>query len=390
MTSLPESPRIVVAGGGTAGHIEPAMNLADAVRRLAPSAVITALGTTKGLDTTLIPARGYPLELIPPVPLPRALNRALLATPARVRDAVAAAGEVLDRVQAEVVVGFGGYVAVPAYLAARRRSLPVVVHEANAKPGLANRGAARLTPHVFTASAEAGLPHATVIGIPLRPAISQLDRPALRAEARAKFGLDPDRPTLLVFGGSQGARSINWAASGAASGLRAAGVQVLHVIGQKNDLAVPDEVGAPGEVPYVVVPYVDGMQYAYAAADFALCRCGAMTCAELAAVGLPAAYVPYPVGNGEQRFNAMPIVAAGGGVLVDDADLTAQWILDEVVPRVTDPAILARMSAAAESAGSRDADTVLARHVLTVVEEYRRFPKGTRRGGPQGTKKGRA
>ena len=378
MTQLPDAPRIVVAGGGTAGHIEPAMNLADAVRRLAPSAVITALGTTKGLDQTLIPARGYPLELIPPVPLPRAVNRALLATPGKVRSAVAAAGEILDRVGAEVVVGFGGYVAVPAYLAARSRSLPVVVHEANAKPGLANRGAARLTPHVFTASPEAHLPHATVIGIPLRPAISQLDRAALRAEARASFGLDPDRPTLLVFGGSQGARSINWAAAQAADGLRAAGVQVLHVIGQKNELALKDGRGGESPVPYVVVPYVEQMQYAYAAADMALCRCGAMTCAELSAVGLPAAYVPYPVGNGEQRFNAMPIVDAGGGLLVDDADLDASWILDHVVPIVTDPEAIARMSTAAASAGSRDADVVLARHVLTVVEEHRRFPHGKR------------
>jgi UDP-N-acetylglucosamine--N-acetylmuramyl-(pentapeptide) pyrophosphoryl-undecaprenol N-acetylglucosamine transferase len=195
----------------------------------------------------------------------------------------------------------------------------------------------------------------------------------LRAEARTRFGLDPDRPTLLVFGGSQGARSINWAASEAAEGLRAAGVQVLHVIGQKNELDIQ-----PGPVPYVVVPYVEEMQYAYAAADFALCRCGAMTCAELSAVGLPAAYVPYPVGNGEQRFNAMPIVAAGGGLLVDDSDLTPQWVLDQVVPLITDPAAVATMSAAAASAGSRDADVVLARHVLTVVSEYRRFPKAKR------------
>ncbi len=371
----PPAPRIVVAGGGTAGHIEPAMNLADAICRLDPSAEITALGSTKGLDQTLIPARGYRLELVPPVPLPRRVGRDLLATPGKVRQAVAAAGEILDRVRAEVVVGFGGYVAVPAYIAAKRRDIPIVVHEANAKPGLANRGAARMTQHVFTASPQGRLPHATVIGIPLRPAISQLDRAALRAEARARFGLDPDRPTLLVTGGSQGARSINWAASAAAERLRAAGVQVLHVIGPKNVLDVPAVEGAP---PYVVVPFVEQMQYAYAAADFALCRCGAMTCAELSAVGLPAAYVPYPVGNGEQRFNAEPIVAAGGGLLVDDADLTPDWVVDNVVPRITDPDTLAAMSAAAEHAGSRDADVVLARHVLTVVAEYRRFAGGER------------
>ena len=359
---------IVVAGGGTAGHIEPAMNLADAVRRLDPAAQVVALGTQKGLDTTLIPARGYPLELVPPVPLPRRVNRALLATPARVREAVTSAAAILERIGADVVVGFGGYVAVPAYLAARRLGIPIVVHEANAKPGLANRAAARMTRHVFTASPAARLPHATSIGIPLRPVISQLDRAALRDEARARFGLQPDLPTLLVFGGSQGAQSINRAMFGAAPGLRAAGVQVLHVIGPRNDFeAVQDP-----DVPYVVVPYVDEMQYAYAAADMALCRCGAMTCAELAAVGLPAVYVPYPVGNGEQRFNAMPIVTAGGGVLVDDHDLTADWILREVVARVLDADTLRAMSQAAESSGSRDADIVLARRVLAVGEDHRR------------------
>jgi len=359
--------KIIVAGGGTAGHIEPAMNLADAVRRLEPAAQITALGTTKGLDRDLIPQRGYRLELVPPVPLPRRLNGALFATPARVRRAVDAAADVLDRTSAEVVVGFGGYVAVPAYLAARRRRIPIVVHEANARPGLANRLAARLTTHVYTASPRAKLKHAQMIGMPLRPAIAQLDRAALRDEARARFGLRPDSPTLLVFGGSQGARSINAAASGAVGALRAAGIQVLHVIGPKNELTVP-----AGDPPYLVLGYVEQMQYAYAAADFALCRCGAMTCAELAAVGLPAAYVPYPVGNGEQRFNALPIVEAGGGLLVDDAELSVDWIVQNVVPRLTDPAVLARMSTAAEHAGSRDGDVALARAVIDVAAEYRR------------------
>ena len=367
--------QIVVAGGGTAGHIEPAMNLADAIVELDPSAQVTALGTIKGLDTTLIPARGFPLELIAPVPLPRRLGRELMATPGRLRDAVAEAGEILERVDADVVVGFGGYVSVPAYLAARQRSIPIVVHEANAKPGLANRGAARMTPHVFTASARGRLPHATVIGIPLRPEISHLDRTALRSEARERFGLDLDRPTLLVTGGSQGARTINWAASGAADGLRAAGVQVLHIIGPKNVLEVPQVPDGP---PYVVVPYVEQMRYAYAAADFALCRCGAMTCAELAAVGVPAVYVPYPVGNGEQRLNAEPIVKAGGGLLVDDADLTPAWVLAELVPRITDPDTVAAMSRAAAHAGSRDADIVLARHVLNVAAEHRRFARRPR------------
>jgi UDP-N-acetylglucosamine--N-acetylmuramyl-(pentapeptide) pyrophosphoryl-undecaprenol N-acetylglucosamine transferase len=363
------APRVVVAGGHSAGHIEPTMNFADALRRLEPTAEITALGTVRGLDTTLIPARGYPLELIPPVPLQRRLNRALLATPGQLRDSVRAAGAVLERVQAEVLVGFGGYVAMPAYVAAKRRDIPIVVHEANARAGVANRVAARMTTHVFTASAAVRLAHSTPIGIPLRPAIADLDRAALRAEARARFGLDPDGPVLMVTGGSQGAQAINAAVSGAAPILRAAGVQVLHIVGPKNVVDV-----APGRPPYVVVPYVEQMQYAYAAADFVVCRSGAMTCAELGAVGLPAVYVPLPLRGGEQRLNAEAVAAAGAAVIVDNEQFTTAWVEANLVPIITDPARVAAMSAAAAHSGVRDADVVLARHVLDVIAERRRFP----------------
>ena len=186
------APRVVVAGGHSAGHVEPAMNLADALRRLEPTAEITALGTVRGLDTTLIPARGYQLELIPTAPLPRTLNRALLQAPGRLRDSVRAAGAVLDRARAEIVVGFGGCVAMPAYLAARRRGVPIVVHEANARPGVANRLAARMTPHVFTAAPSVRLPHATAIGIPLRPEIT---RPASPSPTSGKCSTPTRRPT---------------------------------------------------------------------------------------------------------------------------------------------------------------------------------------------------
>jgi len=354
-------PQIVVAGGGTAGHVEPALAFADAIRRADPTATVTALGTIKGLESALIPDRGYSLELIPPAPLPRSISLDLVRTPQRLAAAVAAAGAVLDRLGADVVVGFGGYVALPAYLAARKRKIPVVVHEANAKPGLANRIAARFTPYVYTASAAIRLPHAHAIGIPLRRSISGLDRAVARAGAREHFGLWPDAPTLLVTGGSQGARSLNEAVVGAADALRDAGVQVLHVYGAKNTVLV---TARPAQAPYVALAYLNRMDLAYAAADFVLCRCGAMTCAEVTAVGLPAAYVPYPHGNGEQRYNAEPIVAAGGGLLVDDAACTPEWVIATVLPVLTDPVGLTAMSVAAARSGSRDADDVLATAVL--------------------------
>jgi UDP-N-acetylglucosamine--N-acetylmuramyl-(pentapeptide) pyrophosphoryl-undecaprenol N-acetylglucosamine transferase len=358
-------PCVVVAGGGTAGHIEPALALADAVLRLRPDARVVALGTERGLENKLVPARGYPLELIPPVPMPRKPTPDLLKLPLKVRDAVKRTREVLERVHADVVVGFGGYVALPAYLAARGR-VPIVVHEANAKAGLANKVGAKFAERVAAAVPDSGLAEAEVIGIPLRHSITTLDRAALRAQARAHFGLDPDAPTLLVFGGSQGARSINNAVSGAAAQFGAAGVGVLHAHGPKNTLAVQAVPGAPAYVP---VPYLERMDLAYAAADAVLCRSGAMTVAEVSAVGLPAIFVPLPHGNGEQALNAGPVVAAGGGLLVPDEELTPQKVIDEVVPMLADPQRLAAMTAATQSTGFREADEVLARMVLEVIKK---------------------
>ncbi|GAA3229939.1 undecaprenyldiphospho-muramoylpentapeptide beta-N-acetylglucosaminyltransferase [Pseudonocardia petroleophila] len=352
-------PSVVVAGGGSAGHIEPALALADAVRRLAPDARVTALGTERGLDSTLIPARGYPLELIPPVPLPRRPSADLLRLPGRVRVAVRRVREVLAAVDADVVVGFGGYVALPAYLGARGR-VPIVVHEANARAGLANKVGARFAARVVAAVPGSGLPGAEVLGIPLRRAVTTLDRPALRAEARQKYGLPADGPVLLVFGGSQGARTLNSAVAAALPGLLDARVAVLHAHGRGG-------TAAPAADGYVPLPYIDDMHLAYAAADAVLGRAGAMTVAEVSAVGLPAVYVPLPHGNGEQALNAGPVVAAGGGVLVPDGELTGERVLTELLPLLTDPARLALMGAAARASGHADADERLARVVLEVA-----------------------
>jgi UDP-N-acetylglucosamine--N-acetylmuramyl-(pentapeptide) pyrophosphoryl-undecaprenol N-acetylglucosamine transferase len=355
---------VVLAGGGTAGHIEPALALADALRRADPRVGITCLGTERGLETRLVPLRGYDLALIPPVPLPRSITPRLLSVPGRMSQAVKAAGRVIDKNRAQVVVGFGGYVATPAYLAARRRHVPIVVHDANVRPGLANKVGARFTRHVFTAHPDAKLPHASCIGIPLRQEITGLNRLAEADKARAHFGLRPDLPVLLVTGGSQGARSINYAVLDASAQIRQAGIQVLHILGPRSDLEVRLPVAGP---PYITLPYVDRMDLAYAAADFALCRSGALTCAELTTVGLPAAYVPLPHGNGEQRLNALPIERAGGGLIVDDAALSPDWILDVLVPILLDPQLVAQMSEAAAGLGSRDTGDWLAAEVLDIM-----------------------
>jgi UDP-N-acetylglucosamine--N-acetylmuramyl-(pentapeptide) pyrophosphoryl-undecaprenol N-acetylglucosamine transferase len=351
--------RILLAGGGTAGHTSPLLATADALRRLDPASEITCLGTPRGLENRVVPEAGYPLELVPPVPLPRKVNGDLFRVPGRLRSAVRATSDVLDRVRPDVVVGYGGYVSMPAYLAARRARLPIVVHEQNALPGLANKAGARIAARVAVSFPDTKLPRAEYVGLPIRRMISMLDRDALRAEAREFFGLEPDRPTLVVTGGSQGARRLNESVSAAAEALAAAGIQVLHVVGP-NGSATPRPTG----VPYVVEPFVDRMDYALAAADLMVCRGGASSVTEAAAVGIPTILVPLPIGNGEQVLHARRLADAGGALTVGDGDFTAAWVTANVPPLATDPEKLAAMGSAASALIPRDADEKLARIVL--------------------------
>jgi UDP-N-acetylglucosamine--N-acetylmuramyl-(pentapeptide) pyrophosphoryl-undecaprenol N-acetylglucosamine transferase len=351
--------RVLLAGGGSAGHTSPLLATADALQRLSPGVEITCLGTRERIEAQIIPAAGYPLEFVPSVPLPRRPNADLARLPGRLRAARRAALEVIDRIRPDVVCGFGGFVSVPAYLAARKRRVPLVVHEGNTLPGVANKLGARLTEHVATSFPDTPLPHATYVGLPIRRMISTLDRAALRGEARAAYGLRDDLPALLVTGGSQGAASINRAVLGAARAFAEGEVQVLHVTGPAHVTAAPD-MG----VPYVVVGYVDRMDLAYAAADAVLCRSGSNTVTEVSGVGLPAVFVPLPIGNGEQALNARAVIEAGGGLLVDDAALTPGWLAAHVVPLLRDRERLSTMGAAAAHLIPRDADEKLARMIL--------------------------
>lgn len=362
-------PSVLVVGGGTAGHIEPALAVGEAVTALDPTARVTAVGTPRGLETELVPRRGVPLELVDPVPLPRSLGADLVRLPARLVRAVRGARDVLRRTGADVVVGFGGYACVPVYLAAAfpvgradaRRRVPVVVHEANSRAGIANKLGARFAVATLAAVSGSGL-DARVVGNPVRRSVATLDRAALRAEARAAFGLDPDAPTLLVVGGSQGARSLNTAMAAVAEEFSRAGVGVLHAVGPRNVDDAPQVSG--GGAPYVTVPYLDRMDLAYSAADLILCRSGAITVAEVSAVGLPAVFVPLPHGNGEQALNAHDLVAGGGALLVADDALDPDYLRSEVLPLLRDRGRLDTMSAAAVGGGSRDAAEVVARIAL--------------------------
>ena len=357
---------IVLAGGGTAGHISPLLAIAAAIRTAAPEARLLAVGTPSGMETRLVPAAGLELATIDRVPLPRRPSMDLLRLPGRLAGAVRQAGRILDEHDADVLVGVGGYVCTPMYLAARRRRIPIVIHEANARPGLANRVGAMLTKYVAVAFDTTPLRHARHVGMPMRTEISGLERAASRAAAREALGLHPTQPTLIVTGGSSGAQSINRTVAAAVEDLAAAGIQTLHITGRGKAVlnANGGTLTAPG---YRQVEYVDGMELAYAAADVLVARSGAATVCEAAAVGVPAVFIPLPIGNGEQALNAAGLVKAEGALLVQDRDFSVQWVRDHLIPLVTDPVRLAAMAANSQRLGIRNADQRMAGLVLEAV-----------------------
>lgn len=337
----------LLAGGGTAGHVNPLLAVADGLRRREGDAAVLVLGTKEGLEARLVPQRGYELLTVDKVPFPRRPDRQAAAFPARLRKAIAQVRAHIRAHRADVVVGFGGYASAPAYIAARREKVPFVVHEANAKPGLANMLGAWSAAGVGVAFEGTPLKRGEVVGMPLRREIVDLDRAVMRADAAAHFGLDAARPVLLVFGGSLGAQRLNEAFSDSWRDVLAAGWQLLHVTGERSDLKDPEVSG------YALRRYVDRMDLAFALADLIVSRAGSATVSEISALGIPAVYVPYAVGNGEQRLNAASAVAAGAAILLEDGSFTGDVVRDEIVPLLADAERRDRMASAAEHVGTR-------------------------------------
>lgn len=337
----------LLAGGGTAGHVNPLLAVADALRSRDPEARILVLGTREGLEARLVPERGYELLFVDKVPFPRRADRAAAVFPVRLRRAIAQVRAHIRERGVDVVVGFGGYAAAPAYLAARGARIPIVVHEANAKPGMANALGARRAAGVGVAFEGTPLRGGRVVGMPLRREIVELDRARMRDEAARYFGLDAARPTLLVFGGSLGAQRLNDAFAHAWRDVLDAGWQLVHVTGERSELADPGVSG------YALRRYVDRMDLAFALADLIVSRAGAATVSEISALGIPAVYVPYAVGNGEQALNAASAVRAGAALMIADAEFTADRVRSEVVPLLADHARRAAMAQAAASVGTR-------------------------------------
>lgn len=345
----------MVAGGGTAGHIEPALAVAEVLRDTY-RAEVTALGTEKGLETTIVPARGFPLELIEPVPIPRKKPLKLLGVPVKLVRSVSQTRAVLKKAGADAVFGTGGYVSASAYLAAKSMRIPFYVLETNALAGMANKLGVKLGGTGFNAVPSSGMP-GEVLGVPVRPGVG-VDTDGVKAERGYKmWNLDPQRPTVLVTGGSQGARSINSALAGAVGCLTAAGYQVLHAYGRKNDAPEPHE-------HYTAVPYIEDMEAAYAVADVVICRSGAMTVAENSAAGVPAIYIPLPHGNGEQGLNSAHLVEAGAALRIDDAALSPDALVDAVTGILQPGGTAEAMRSALAGSGAGNAAEEIARRII--------------------------
>ena len=357
--------RVVLAGGGTAGHVNPLLALAEELveHHGLSSSDIAVIGTAEGLESRLVPAAGFSLHTIARLPFPRKISaKALLFWP-RFAGAVLASLRVLTRHRADVVAGFGGYASAPVYVAARLRRIPIVIHEANAVAGFANRLGARFTPHVLTAFPTPALPRAEVIGMPMSRAMTHPDSKVAAGLARQHFGLNPRKKTLVVTGGSQGAQHINATVVTLAPTVIDAGWQVLHIVGGKN--AVPQDMPKG----YVGLPYCDRMDLAFAAATAVISRAGSATVSEIQMLSVPAIFVPYPVGNGEQEKNAADSFNSGAAVLVRDADFTPDNVALTVWPLLQDDGALRRMKSAAAGLGKRDAAKRMAQIVTNTTQK---------------------
>lgn len=365
--------KVLLTGGGTGGHVYPALALAEALRKRSPASSVLFVGSRWGMEATLVPAAGLPFVGLPVRP-PRSLRpeRTALAV-ATGTASVAHAAALIVRFRPDVVVATGGVAAAPAVVAGWALRTPVAVLEGNVVPGRANRILARFSRVVCVAweATAASFPDraVAVTGLPVRREVYSGDR----AEGIRRFGLDPDRRTILILGGSQGAAHLNRAAEEAVGVLADRGdLQVLHQMGRGWDGEGPGaggpDVRQVGRVRYVRVPYLERVGLAYACADLVVSRCGATAVAEIAACGRPAVLVPYPhAAGGHQEENASPLVRGGAAVVVRDSDLTGSVLAREVASILDTPGRMAAMAACSRALGRRDA----ALRVLEVLTSLR-------------------
>lgn len=343
--------RLLIAGGGTGGHLYPGLAIAEAFLDQYPQAEISFLGTARGIEATVVPEAGYPLILLPMRGLLRALSWQNLVFPLRLLWSIGRVYLLVRRMRPHLVIGTGGYVSGPAIIGALLARVPCVIQEQNSYPGLVNRRFGGRVSAVFL-SFEASRKYFArrqrifLTGNPIRSSIAQCDK----ENALREFGLNAARRTVLLFGGSQGARKLNEVFAECFDLLTDADAfQFLWITGpswfsrwQHLDHAREDRVR--------VVAYVQNMSAAYAAADLVVCRAGATTIAELTACGLPAIYIPFPFATADhQTANARAVTEQGGGLLIAERELSAGVLLAEIRGLFAEVSRLAKMAGAARS-----------------------------------------
>lgn len=359
---------VVFAGGGTGGHLYPALALAEALREAYPALSVHFVGTPDRIEAERVPMAGYPFHPIPVIGIPRKPSPELLRCGALLVSAVGKARRLLREIGPGAVVGTGGYVSAPALLAARLERVPFLIQEQNANPGLANRWLAHGAAEVFTAWPEADAcfgGSTRCLGNPVRPAFGTLDRET----AQARLGFPAAAHLLLVTGGSLGARSLNRAFLAALPRVLAHGDwAVLHVAGAADFAEVERQTAElPGD-RYRAVPYSEDMPAAIVGCDLAVSRAGASTLAELTAAGKPMVLVPYPHGGGDQPINAAATARAGACRVVPDDAALGERLTEALLPLLEDANERDRMAAASRAMGKPGALGAIAERIMAYLE----------------------
>jgi len=361
--------RVMIAGGGTGGHISPDIAIADALERLAPGVEVFFMGRSGSIEERLVGRTGRGFVAVPSRGLRRSADLRNLAMPFIVLAGFARSVAVLASRRPAAAVGTGGFVSMPPILAAQALRIPTVLQEQNSYPGLATRSLSRWASSVHTSFEETAehLPRAREIALSGNPVRSEFEATD-RAESRKKLGLSPTGAVVLFVGGSGGAVRINEAVMGAAGRLSELGVELVVQTGSADVDRVRSALAAV-DTRVVVEPFFDDMATAYSASDLVVSRSGATAIAEIEIVGRPSLLVPYPYATeGHQMKNARAVESAGAAVVVPDDELTGERLADEVSELLNDRTRLALMAQRAGTLARPDAAEQVAGAVLALVQ----------------------
>ena len=366
--------RIIVSGGGTGGHIYPAVTIANQIKEKQPDAEIIFVGTREGLECEIVPRYGYPIEFIEVAGFQRKLSLDTIKSAFKLLAGLIDALKLIRKIKPDLVVGTGGYVCGPVLFLAALQGIPTCIQEQNAMPGVTNKILAHFVKKVFLGYQEAGKyfggnSDKIFTGNPIRKEILEVSR----ATAIEKFKLDPAKKTILVSGGSRGARSINDAMALVETSLAGrSDVQVIHITGEtgyeKFIGQVEKKVLMSDNIK--VFRYMHDMPLALAAADLAIFRSGAIGLAELMARGIPSILVPYPYATANhQEHNARAVEGAGAAVVILDKELTGEILLKQIESLLADESKLQKMKDAAKALGRPEAAEDIARKVLALLKK---------------------